>query len=535
MLTKEFFLLTLLTLIYACVFILFNEMYYEQFLSFHDSMSYYNQSMKIAEGVSTPYSSTVFFPLFLAETIISFTDFNRESGVIVIFIYFYIFVVSLYIFYIKVFKYTKAYALIFVIPFFFLHGYLLRFGGIADFRMDLLFVFIFASVVIWYEILISENKNSHWIVFSILFSIMLLTRATSIIYILLVLLPLFLFDFKILFKKEMLFKISLSIFLILALSAWFYYVQFDYLYYYYFIWNFDANKRIPLELSVYHLEFVLKFLGLLPFIYVLILKTVFTKDIKNFFSFTLNMRIIRYILIGIIPVSFMILKGAGLNPFVALPSCFGIMLTFIIFMLPKDSLAEVITKIKIILFTLITVVFFIIVLKEAYTNHNAFFIGEKKELNSQLTKLLENDNNISISILPFADSINNDILINYLMFDKGYRPTKVNSFIKDKNTIKINSFPYVNETEFPTLDGKNDLEKVDSYINMMLNSEYLIIPTLSTAEYLEKYRFHIYINKYSTTFVKKLMADKNLKIASKKFKLNENEEFYIMKNNLNRN
>ncbi len=85
------------------------------------------------------------------------------------------------------------------------------------------------------------------------------------------------------------------------------------------------------------------------------------------------------------------------------------------------------------------------------------------------------------------------------------------------------------------LKGNNDLEKVDSYIDFMLDSEYLIVPTLATAQYLEKDRPHVYINKYSTVFVNKLMNNKNLSIVSDKFKLNENEEFYILKNTLKTN
>lgn len=527
---RSFFFITVATLLYGVIFTIFNNLYYEQYLSFYDSMSYYAQSYRMANEVMNITESTVFIPTLLAELIMKYTSLFRESGVIVIFLYFYIFILSLHFFFIKVCRFNALYACIGLLPFFILHGYFARVGGIADFRVDLVFLFSFSSVILWYEIIIKENNNKNWLIFTVLFSLMLLSRTTSVIYILITLFPIMLMDYKSIMSSEYLKKIGVSLAGILILSGWFYYIQFDYLYFYYFVWNFDATAKLPISESIHHVDYVMKYLGWYPFAFVLLIKACFSKNIKDFFS--CEIRILRYILIGLAPVAFLVIKGAGLNPYVALPSTLGILLSFILFILNEKSLIKPdnINNKRYFVFFIILLITFVPLLSKTYKNHNHPFVGDRQELNVAINKLLQDDS-ATITLPLYANALNRGVFIDNLSFDYKYKPL-LNGIVytKDSRKFVINYYPYLTQSEFPNLEGKDDNEKLVNYIEQNSNNEYIFLPTLKTAEYMEKYLYHVYINKYSTFVVQKFLEIDGFVKVGDNIKLNENEEFFLLKN-----
>lgn len=199
-------------------------------------------------------------------------------------------------------------------------------GGLLDFRLDLSLYLLFSLTVVIY--LMTEHIDSYgiWIGMGFAAALACLTRATAPVYLVVALGPPWIVRFALsdrrldLLKKTLVMLIPFALF---GLSYFFY--NFANLYYYYVVWSADANAHLPWSESVKHFTFAWRALGTPLGVAGLVCLAAILIE---------NARSIRrpgdidwkLLWIGCAPALFLAWRGAGWNPFVAMPSIFGWMM-----------------------------------------------------------------------------------------------------------------------------------------------------------------------------------------------------------------
>ncbi|MEM9942246.1 MAG: hypothetical protein AAF939_11830 [Planctomycetota bacterium] len=361
----QFWLTVNLILILICAafgsyFCFLQDLLYTHYQPFFDSLSYYNEvhavmttgrqtgwQSALVEAVGRE-NSTVVMPYLLAGILSAFMAPSRHVGVIIQGSEFFVLLSSLFYYWYSIKKLSAVLSSFLLIPFFLTACLFSMMGGMADFRMDLSLYLMFAVSGTWYLICMDEAKYRNFLIFGLAVGVTCLFRATAPVYLIVTLFPVACVDWMRASDRT-----QVGIGLILATSAaaltslWFYLGNFETLYYYYFVWNLDANAKLPWAESIQHARFAKQHVGneliyWFACIYLLmILGTIFdTKNrgtLRQKFAASLvdltissfNKTDWRLVWFAIAPVVFLILKGAGVNQFVSIPAVFGILLVFL--------------------------------------------------------------------------------------------------------------------------------------------------------------------------------------------------------------
>lgn len=325
-------LLLFVTALIALYAVALNAIFYTEFGPFYDSLSYLNRMAHImtvsaGEGIvagirAAAVDDTVFLPFVEAALLASFSKPARWHAVLIQFPWIAAYVVSGY-FYFRCCAAQRAVpAICLSISLICFSAVVVFNGGLADFRMDLLQAVTFGTSIALYLIAREKLLLSLWLLFGLAVAICCLCRATAPVYMVLVFGPLFLLDIVGPRRAELLKGIMIGVATASVLSGWFFVLNFDRLYYYYFVWNPDANAHLPIRQSAMHIDFVRHAIGR-PIGLVLLLGLVLGLANARWRSLQLNWRALWA---GIVPVSYLVLSGSGLNPFVSMVSIPGIML-----------------------------------------------------------------------------------------------------------------------------------------------------------------------------------------------------------------
>ncbi|MEQ1905815.1 MAG: hypothetical protein ABL888_16625, partial [Pirellulaceae bacterium] len=206
-------------------------------------------------------------------------------------------------------------------------------GGLSDFRMDLSLGLMYGASVLWALVARTTCASRHFFWFGFSVGVCCLFRATAPIYLSLALAPVALVD---LWSGQGFVKRSRrrgwirAMFIAAIACLWFYVLNFDYLYYYYFVWNTDANAKIPRLESFLHLEMVGRQLGWSFLVLVLgygALKifearaqaqsAVAAEGVEDRVT---RGQVVRLMWFAAAPLVILIGRRMGLNPFVSMPS-----------------------------------------------------------------------------------------------------------------------------------------------------------------------------------------------------------------------
>jgi hypothetical protein len=204
-------------------------------------------------------------------------------------------------------------------------------GGIGDFRMDLIQYFFYTATMALY--LIARSAKTYvrlsWTIFGVAVGILCLARATSPVYLVLVaavLAPVDLFS-AVGRRRELLEGWAIAAIAALSVAGWFYLSNWKFLHYYYFVWNLDANAKLPITQSASHIAFALSHVGKwLCVALVLRAAVIVLAGLQQCGAQILRHANWRPAWFSIAPIGYLVLSGAGMNPFVSIVGVAGLVM-----------------------------------------------------------------------------------------------------------------------------------------------------------------------------------------------------------------
>lgn len=207
-------------------------------------------------------------------------------------------------------------------------------GGLSDFRMDLSLMLLYGCSALWLMIALTDRQWVSFFWLGLAIGAASLFRATAPVY--------FAFAFGPVAAYEILFRAGnwtarrnlvgqlLFAGLIAILAAgWYFVVNFDFLYYYYFVWNTDANAKLPLSQALDHFDMAKRAIGDVGLAYFGLLavlgflgwrRSLTTNAAASSITYRLDRR---WLWLAIAPALLLVVLRAGLNPFVSLPAAIG--------------------------------------------------------------------------------------------------------------------------------------------------------------------------------------------------------------------
>jgi hypothetical protein len=316
-----------------------NALFYAHYGPFFDSLSYDDvlanmelnaQSDGTVAALSGEiYRSTVVYPWVLFAPFARFAIASRAVGVwIQIFAAAWM-QLAIFLYFLKVRGRTWAEAFAYSTVFVLIVAVFDSNGGLPDFRMDLLQYFLFTTVMANYLIVRRFRALGWWALLGLTTGLLCLGRATSPVYIV----PIFgvcalvdlIADRK--NHRQVLIRWLLAGSVAAVVAGWFFVSNYNYLHSYYFVWNPDANARLPLSESVVHHRFALDHVGttLLVILTLTALLTYasFAREHGTVAERQLNWR---PLLFSAVPLGYLVISGSGLNPFVSIVGVSGVML-----------------------------------------------------------------------------------------------------------------------------------------------------------------------------------------------------------------
>ena len=315
-----------------------NRLFYEKYGPFYDSLAYFNSIAEMAaiaesEGraaalVQTASRSTVFYPWLVFAAFAGKVGLDRSIAVwiqifastwmqLALFTYFY--------------RQHRNAALAVILSSTFL-GIAALFcfnGGIADFRMDLIQYFFYATSMAVYLVARKAEGRFWWAALGVSIGALCLARATSPIYLTLVFAVLAPIDIVTARgeARNVLIGWCLAAAVAMAVAGWFYLTNLTFLHYYYFVWNLDANAKLPVTQSAEHIIFMFRNVGWWLIGALALRSAIIALAAVNRLGtgelWRINWRALWF---GAAPVAYLVLSGAGLNPFVSMLGAAGLVM-----------------------------------------------------------------------------------------------------------------------------------------------------------------------------------------------------------------
>ncbi len=209
-------------------------------------------------------------------------------------------------------------------------------GGMGDFRMDF-------SLMLGYGITLSGmsgalrecDARKRWLLFfwtGIAAGATCLVRGTAPVYLVAAAAPVCAWHLYVSRRSPVSMRRIIAGMIILmgtavVVAGWFYWINLEYLRYYYLVWNTDANARLPWSESIRHVQMVGRAAGAPALVGGMFVAGLFgmwqkkTSD-RRFFpgGATAGGIVGEFAWYATVPVAMLVAGGAGLNPFVSMPS-----------------------------------------------------------------------------------------------------------------------------------------------------------------------------------------------------------------------
>jgi hypothetical protein len=192
-------------------------------------------------------------------------------------------------------------------------------GGLQDFRLDLsLYVFL-ASAGAWYLRTYDSPSRWYWLLAGCFLALAGLSRATAPVYSVILFGPLIAIRFFSAGRRVLFRGIGWMLLPFLAVGLPYFLYHFSYLHYYYVEFSKDANANLPLAQSAAHFLYAGKNLGAVLGISAALCALASILRLRPVWQ-EIDWKLLY---LGLAPVLLLMLRGAGLNPFVSMPVIFG--------------------------------------------------------------------------------------------------------------------------------------------------------------------------------------------------------------------
>lgn len=534
-----------------------NSLYYQTNGPFYDSMSYLDQLFRTWEtsrdqgliaGLQKSMEGTTCLPFMLIPPLADYVTPTRTLAIALQAPWIFLLYVSLAWLFIRHRGAKPAMGLILPLPFVSIAGIYYYNGGLSDFRMDLQMYLCFGLSVVWFFIARSSRTIGSWITLGVICGLTCLGRATAPVFLTLTLGPMLLASWltQHLTFKDVCRAVLYASAACIGVAGWFYLLNWKYLHYYYFIWNLDANAHLPLRESVQHFGYAYASTGaiivgvglLLCVIRVIGIKP--TSPLPDTDSSAPSHAWFHKIdwaifFPALVPAGFLAMRGAGLNPFVSMPSAFGIVLLLI---MASNAWTFAGTKAAwtaaIIIFGAVGTAIGGIRSHTTPPPYNK--IAGYKQAWSIITSHStgHTQSNIKISQLGLAYFCS-QALLSHLTFDAHLQ--------REKGCIIVGNTRYdlsgkhtrcgivAAPAEWAKIPGASDEAKRSSVINLFKKkASFLIMPTDATTGFLTKYIGHNFINTQLPFLRDRILQDKAWEQIGDEFSVSDQEHYIVLRN-----
>lgn len=507
------------TLMIALYAVSLNHLFYAVYGPFYDSMAYANQlAIVMAEGKQSVRSgiasalplATVVLPWIEGAILGKFTVPSRDLAVWLQAPWLLVQVVVAFFYFRDFIRYpaylAAAFALVlgsFAAIFFFN-------GGLSDLRMDLWQALTFGAAVAAYFVARARGTWLSWIMFGALIAISCLARATSPVYFVLI--------FGVIAIGDLLPPDTRRFYLIRYAAAaavaafgalWFFIINFERLHYYYFVWNADATARLPLSQSITHADMVLNQHIGQPLLIVLGLSLVASLAMQIWRRPVFAGFNWRALWAGVAPVGFLVVSGAGLNPFVSLVSVPGILLFALA---PFRTRGEDSPRPLGLALASAALIGCLLTAAQGVPNHTtdvSSWLPLRAPIDQLATRMLADigDAGARSFDITYVGSLPTDALVNTLVYEHGFQLDP--RFCARRGEVTLTRLqPPGQPAEWAQLPGQTDTDKVTRLSEEVLRSaDYIIAP-----EDNSQLQQELPINRYAFT-LRRMMTDTGQLVA----------------------
>lgn len=319
-----------------------NTLFYAKFGPFYDSLSYLNDLIslqaaarnkgRIAALLNESFGTTVVYPWLVFAPFAKMVPAARANGVWIQIVAAASMQFMMFLYFVRTRSLPPLLALASSAVFCLIAAAFFFNGGLSDFRMDLLQYLLFAAVMAGYLIARRSTGLIWWGVLGCLTGLLFLGRATSPVYVAPIFAVLFVADIASGWSnwRRIVLRWAVASAVAAGLAGWYFVGNFEHLHYYYFVWNLDANARLPLAVSARHIDFVIQHVGRWLWIALAGVALVTTAATVAQHGLGALLRLNwRPLLFSAVPVGYLVLSGAGLNQFVSIVGCAGVIMFLI--------------------------------------------------------------------------------------------------------------------------------------------------------------------------------------------------------------
>ena len=553
-----------LSLIAICVALAFyfcslQTTYYQHYQPFFDSLSYYNEIHLVMtagqnEGISSAFTeaidsrSTVFMPRLIAALVSPIFSPSRNFAVWVQMAELFLLMASLMYYYRSVHNTKPWTSLLLVLPLTLMSFMYQRHGGVSDFRMDFSLYTTYAMACVWYLIAANSMRRTHFFTLGVVVALACLFRATAPVYLVIALVPPAIFQLWF-SQQRWPFARGLAVATVTAMVGclWFFVVNFDVLHHYYFVWNTDANAKLPISDSWKHIKFTVRHMGDTFWCWLLVMNVMllwfhgtgggksFRSNVNSYLKTSARQVDLRLLWFGVAPLAMLVLRGAGLNPYVCLPAVAGLYL-FLMDGFAKDQLLfrqRSGTLATTVAFALVAVVVLFEGVHQHEKGNHQSMAAHKKIISTMMVDAKQQGLKRAAFDSSYVFFINAYSLVSTLRFD-----TPEAKF--DRHEILVNDIQVgpravfsnvVANADWSDLSG-TDREKLDSLVNKANEQlDYLVLPVDATAQFLQLKVSHNIINRHQTYLRQSVLADDRWEKLGEPVKNRTDEVVQLYRNN----
>lgn len=393
-------------------------------------------------------------------------------------------------------------------------------GGLSDFRMDLSLFLSFGMTCVWYLASMAAPSRRNFVLLGVSAAISCLFRATAPVYLLFALGPLFVIE--ILFgsdRKSKLIGGLISIAVVALLAGWFFVLNFEFLKFYYVDWNTDANAKIPWAEAYRHWPLAQRSVGEPIFLLFLLwgiaglVVTRKTDSVRGWMSIAWKQREIdwRIAWLAIAPAAMLIARRAGLNPFVVMPSVFGLVLVFALPLISQVNRLNDRHLNRFCWIVLLVLVSFSCV--RAWNRHSLRGFNTMAAQQSLIDRMIEDANDSGLDEIRFGavhlTDVNTKGLYSILLFDRPNATPELDGVIEGSLKF-IPDYTFVQPAahDWNQLKGDTDAEKNQFMLaNANIHCNYLILPDQASAVHIEETVSQNFINRQLTEIRAMMLAE----------------------------